>query len=66
MLESKTSEVGIADVEPSVLKVLLEFIYTGHCVSLWAGTSSSLTLKLTSELTLSSSNMAESSARWRR
>ena len=32
MLESKTNEVEIADVEPVVLKALLEFIYTGDCV----------------------------------
>jgi speckle-type POZ protein len=31
-IESKTNEVEIADVEPAVLKALLEFIYTGHCV----------------------------------
>ena len=31
-MESKTNEVEIADVEPAVLKALLEFIYTGDCV----------------------------------
>ena len=31
VLENKTNQVEIADVETAVLKKLLEFIYTGHC-----------------------------------